>query len=112
MKFVIAALLVVFGSQITFAKDMTSKSQVIDLQVTEKGFEPSKIDVKPGTSIILKVTRKTDATCATEIQVPSKKIKRKLPLNQVVSLDLGRLEKGEIRFACGMDMVSGHILVQ
>lgn len=112
MKFTIA-LLIVFGSPMTFAKDAAAiQPQVIDLQVTEKGFEPTTIDVRPGTSVVLKGTRKTDSTCATEIQVPSKKIKKSLPLNQTVSIDLGKLEKGEVRFACGMNMVSGQIVVR
>lgn len=112
MKLLVAAMMFAFSSQIAFAKDASPKPQVVELQVTEKGFEPSTVDVKPGTAVILKVTRKTDSTCATEVQVPSKKIKKSLPLNQTVSIDLGILEKGEVRFACGMNMVSGKILVQ
>ena len=88
------------------------KSQVVELKVTEKGFEPEKINVKSGTPVVLKVTRKTDATCAKEIQVTSRKIKKELPLNKTVSIDLGSLEKGDIAFACGMDMVTGHIVIQ
>lgn len=58
----------------------------------------------------MKTTRKTDETCATEIQVPSKKITKKLPLNKTVTVNLGRLEKGEIRFGCGMNMMVGGII--
>jgi plastocyanin domain-containing protein len=89
-----------------------SKAQVIELQVTEKGFEPSTIDIKPGTFVVLKVTRKTDTTCATAIQIPARKVKKDLPLNQTVRIDLGKLVKGEIRFACGMDMLSGKLIVR
>lgn len=84
--------------------------QIIILSVTDKGFEPSSINVKPGTPVTLKVTRKTDATCATQIEISSKKIKKDLPLNQEVTVDLGKLEKGEIRFACGMNMMEGKII--
>ncbi len=82
-------------------------SQSIDLAVTENGFEPKSIDVKPGTDVTLKVTRKTDSTCANQVQVPSRKIKVDLPLNKTVSVALGKLEKGEIRFGCGMNMMEG-----
>lgn len=81
--------------------------QTIELGVTEKGFEPSAVNVTPGTNVTLKVTRKTDSTCATQIQIPSKKIKKELPLNKAVSIEVGRLEKGEIRFGCGMNMMEG-----
>jgi plastocyanin domain-containing protein len=88
------------------------EDQIIDLSVTEQGFEPKQIDVKPGTSVVLNVKRKTDSTCATAIQIPSKKIKRDLPLNKPVIIALGKLAKGEIRFACGMDMIGGSIIVR
>lgn len=111
MKLLIASLLALSFAHAGIAAS-TSKSQVVELQVTEKGFEPSSIDVKPGTAVTLKVTRITDATCATAIKIPSKKIKKELPLNKAVTINLGKLEKGEIRFACGMDMLGGKILVQ
>lgn len=90
----------------------SAKPQVVNVSVTENGFEPSSIDVKPGEPVVLKVTRKTDSTCAKQVQLPSKKIKKDLPLNKTVSIVLGTLEKGEVRFACGMNMVSGVILVK
>ena len=109
-------LLVLMSAMILQSGQVLAKAsktkQSINLSVTEKGFEPSSIDVKPGESVILKVTRKTDSTCATAIQIPAKKIKKDLPLNKTVSIDLGKLDKGEIRFACGMNMVSGIISVK
>ncbi len=85
--------------------------QTVPLQVTEKGFEPSEIKVKPGTHVILKVIRKTDKTCATQIVIKEKKIKTELPINKEVLVDVGVLQKGDIRFACGMDMLSGHLII-
>lgn len=88
------------------------EKQTATLSVTEKGFEPSSIDVKPGVPVILKVIRKTDATCATQVQIPSQKIKKDLPLNKEVSIEIGKIEKGEIRFACGMNMLEGKIITR
>lgn len=106
--FVFAILLAMnFQSTLVHAKD-----QVIELQVTEKGFEPSSVDVKAGVPVVLKVTRKTDSTCATQIKIKSKKIEKDLPLNKPVTIALGKLDKGEIRFGCGMDMITGNILVK
>lgn len=107
MKLFFITLLLITGIQPALAENKT-----IDLKVTEKGFEPSTIDVKPGTSVTLKVTRKTDSTCATQIKIPSKKITKELPLNKAVSIDIGKLERGEIRFGCGMDMITGQIYVR
>lgn len=86
-------------------------TQEISVSVTENGFEPKLIDVKPGIDVVLKVTRKTDSTCAKEVQVPSKNIKMKLPLNEETSISLGKLEKGEIRFGCGMNMMEAARII-
>lgn len=111
MKFAISLAVILVTLQPVWAAS-ESKAQIVELQVTEKGVEPSSADVSPGTRITLKVTRRTNATCATQIKIPAKKLKKDLPLNQTVSIELGSLEKGEIRFACGLDMMSGHILVK
>jgi plastocyanin domain-containing protein len=87
-----------------------AKDQVVTLEVTEEGFQPKSLDVQPNKSTILKITRKTDSTCAKQIQIPSQNIKMDLPLNQVVSINVGKLEKGEIRFGCGMDMMDAGII--
>lgn len=108
-KLIIATALLLISSSMAIAKE---SAQVITLSVTENGFEPSSLDVKSGLPVVLKVIRKTDATCATEIKVPSKKIKKALPLNKEVSLNLGKIEKGEVEFTCGMDMLRGSIRSQ
>ena len=89
------------------------KNQVVKIRVTEKGFEPSQIDLKPGTPVTLQITRMTDVTCAKKIQIPSLKIVKDLPLHQKVIIQLGKLEKGQIRFGCMMDlMIDGQITVK
>ncbi|MBK9324261.1 MAG: cupredoxin domain-containing protein [Bdellovibrionaceae bacterium] len=108
IQILVSLLAAVILSATAQAKDT---SQSIELAVTENGFEPKSIDVKPGTDVTLKVTRKTDSTCANQVQVPSRKIKVDLPLNKTVSVALGKLEKGEIRFGCGMNMMEGGRII-
>lgn len=103
--FLVLALSLLFCSQISWAGSYA-------LKVTEKGFEPASLAVKAGENVTLKITRLTDITCATQIVVPSKKLKADLPLNKEVTLALGKLPKGEVKFACGMAMVGGVILAQ
>ncbi len=114
MKIGIMILALSFAVVGAEATDKTDKAaaQIVNLTVTEKGFQPSTIDVGAGKAVTLKITRKTDDTCATQINIPSKKIKKELPLNKEVSVELGKLDKGEIRFACGMDMITGIINVK
>ncbi len=93
----------------SFAKPFT-QPQVIEVQVTEKGFVPNAIKVDAGQLIVLNITRKTDLTCSTQIQIPALKIKKDLPLNQVVRIEIGKLKNGEVKFGCGMNMMEGGII--
>ncbi len=117
MKSLIFTLSIVLCTQFAFAKESAKGSakeptQEVQLKVTATGFEPSEIKVKPETHLVLKVTRTSDETCATQIKVTEPKIKKDLPLDKEVTVDLGTLKKGRVKFACGMDMMSGHIVVE
>lgn len=111
MKSLILLIAIVLAGPNLFAKDI-AQPQVLEILVTENGFEPSQIDVKAGIPVVLKVTRKTDATCATELQIPSKKIKKDLPLNKTVTFEIGKLDKGDLPYACGMNMLKGNLHVK
>lgn len=86
--------------------------QIINMKVTPKGYEPNNIDVKAGSNVILKITRTTDETCATEILIPAKNVKTELPLNKEVVVDVGTLDKGDVGFSCGMKMIKGTVHVK
>ncbi len=110
MKIVILVSLFFFSLFSVAAKKLPQ--QMVKVQVTEEGFVPAQIKVKSGSHVLLKVTRSTNNTCATEIRIKEKNIKQRLDMNKEVSIDLGVLQKGDIRFACGMDMISGHIITE
>lgn len=84
----------------------------IEVSVTGEGFVPSSIHVKKGAPVRLLVTRKTDRTCATEIVIKDLGISRKLPLNQPVLVEFTPRKAGTLRYACGMDMISGVLVVE
>jgi plastocyanin domain-containing protein len=105
----LATSLFVFSN--VFAATPT-KATTLNVIVTDKGFEPASLKVSPNQEVILSVTRKTDATCAKDIIFHEQKIKKDLPLNKAVAINLGKLAKGVVNFSCGMDMISGVINVQ
>lgn len=83
------------------------------MDVTSKGFEPSEITVKANEPLELKVTRKTDKTCAKKLAVPEYKIEQELPLNKPVVVKLTPSKAGKVVFGCAMDqMVKGVFVVQ
>ncbi len=85
--------------------------RTVDMQVTEDGFVPAKIKANTGEKLRLVITRKTDKTCATEIVIKDHGIDTKLPLNKPVTVELTPKKSGEIKYACGMDMITGIIFV-
>lgn len=85
--------------------------RTVEMQVTEDGFVPAKIKAMKGEKLRLVITRKTDKTCATEIVVKDHGIDTKLPLNKPVTVELTPKKSGEIKYACGMDMITGIIFV-
>jgi plastocyanin domain-containing protein len=87
-------------------------ARTIKLTVTKKGFVPAQLKVKKGQPLHLLITRKTDETCATEIEIENTKISTDLPLNKEVAVDFTPPTSGEIRYACSMGMVSGVLLVE
>lgn len=106
----IILLFVTLFSITAFAKD-DPKTQEYSLAVTDNGFEPSSLKVKTHTPITLKITRKTDSTCATQLVIPSQKIKVDLPLNKEVVVSVGKLEKGEVKFGCAMNMMVNAVMI-
>jgi plastocyanin domain-containing protein len=94
-------------SSVCFAKSAPKEYKLV---VTEKGFEPSTLKVPANTPIVLKVTRKTNATCAREITIPAQKLRVDLPMDKEVTVKVAALPKGEIKFGCAMDLMIGGVL--
>ncbi len=77
-----------------------------------RGFTPSQVTLKKGSSGTLRFERKSDDTCATEVLFPDLNIKRPLPLNQVVEISVPTTESKTYAFTCGMGMFKSSIVVQ
>jgi plastocyanin domain-containing protein len=85
--------------------------RVVELKVTEEGFEPTPISVKKGEPLVLKIKRLTDKTCATEILIDGTDINVPLPLNEVVEVRYTPSKSGQIRYGCAMGMMISGVLV-
>ena len=86
--------------------------QRVAIRVTNKGFEPSTVKVEAGRPVVLVVTRTTEKTCAKEIVIQERKIHQALPLNRAVEIRFTPQKRGTLRYACGMDMIAGKVVVQ
>jgi len=80
--------------------------------VVEGGYSPSLISVKKGQKVILNFLRKDQNQCLEEIVFPDFKIKKYLPLNKVVSIEIKPEKAGEYGFVCGMNMFHGKVVAK
>jgi plastocyanin domain-containing protein len=87
-------------------------SRPVEVTVTRNGFEPALIRVEKGRAVDLIVTRRTDATCATEIVIPDAGLNVPLPLQQPVRVSFTPTRAGRLRFSCAMGMFGGAIEVR
>jgi plastocyanin domain-containing protein len=109
---VAAVALLANAAPVLASETAPAAARRVEITVTDKGFEPDRVAVKKGEALELVVTRKTDDTCAKKIAIPGAKVKAALPLNEAVTLKLTPAKVGELKYICGMDMVSGVLVVE
>jgi plastocyanin domain-containing protein len=96
-------------------KSDASTGPSADVTASEHGFTPSSFEVPsggPGSHATVTFVRTTDKTCATEVVFPDLNIKKDLPLNQVVPVELPTDTAKRLSFECGMAMYKGAVVVR
>lgn len=84
----------------------------IKITVDAVGYHPAEARAPAGKPVRLIVTRTSEDLCGEEIVVPSAGLKKQLPLNQPVALELTMPATGKLAFACGMDMMRGALIAE
>ena len=84
----------------------------VRVAVTDNGFEPEFVTVHKGRPAVLVITRKVEATCATEAVFAANGTRYPLPLNQDVRIPIATASAETLRYACGMDMYRGAVVVR
>ena len=108
-------LLVVTSASLSRADAPKTASRRVTIAITQDGFDPDKIRVAAEQPITLVITRQTDQTCAKRVVIEigdGKKIAKDLPLGKSIEIATTFARRGELRYACAMDMLSGVIVVQ
>ena len=78
----------------------------------DAGYSPSQIVIKHDTRVTLKVLRKDPSDCLEDLVLPEWNIKKYLPLNKEIVINLEPKQKGDYPFHCGMNMFHGKIIVK
>ncbi|MEO5616736.1 MAG: cupredoxin domain-containing protein [Candidatus Eisenbacteria bacterium] len=92
------------------ATTATANPAEVVIEVTDAGFVPAVANVPKGQAVTLVVTRKTAATCATEMVFAGTGEKHDLPLNQTVRIELPADRAETLDYACAMDMIKGKVV--
>ncbi len=92
-------------------QEVSAISDSIDITV-EGGYNPEVISIPFGKITKINFIRKDPSNCLEEVVLSDFKIRKYLPLNQKVTLELTPQKKGEFKFSCGMNMFHGKIIVK
>jgi hypothetical protein len=83
------------------------------IEITAAGYNPPTISIPQGKALKLTFIRKDDKTCGTEVIFPDLGIRRVLPLNQPVTIELPPQPAGkELNFTCPMNMLNGKAVAK
>lgn len=85
-------------------------SNEVDITV-DGGYSPGVISIPQGKPTKLNFIRKDSNSCLEEVVLGDFKIRKNLPLNQKVTVEIKPEKKGEFDYACGMNMFHGKIRV-
>ena len=85
--------------------------QKASVTVTPAGFVPAQLNLVAGKPAQITFTRKTNQTCAKEVVFADYQITKTLPMNTPVTISLTP-KKGEIGFACPMNMIKGTVVAK
>jgi Cupredoxin-like domain len=96
----------------TYIKPVEVPKGSFRITVNKDGFVPNEVSFAQGSFSQLAFYRADSENCADEVVFKSLKIRKKLPVGEVVLVDLPKDFSGELNFACGMDMFKGKVLIE
>lgn len=105
---IVGALLVIFIYWFFFGKK--EKESDSTLIIVDGGYKPPVIKVKSGIGTKLNFLRTDENSCLEELVFPDLKIKKYLPLNEKVEVEITPTKGGVYEFHCGMNMYKGKII--
>ncbi len=80
--------------------------------IVEGGYKPEVISIPKGQVTKINFIRKDKSNCLEEVVLSDFKIRKYLPLNQKVTVEITPQKSGEFGYSCGMNMFHGKIIVR
>lgn len=88
-----------------------SVSDEVDI-IVSGGYSPEVISIPVGKTTKINFTRTDPTDCLSEVVMSDFRIKKELPLNQKVTVEVTPKEPGEYPYSCGMNMYHGKIIAK
>ncbi len=86
-------------------------SESVDI-IVDGGYSPEVISIPAGKTTQFNFLRRDPTNCLEELVIPDFRIKRGLPLNEKVTVEITPKKSGEYTYHCGMNMYKGKIIVK
>ena len=94
------------------APTLAASATSLAITVDGSGYHPATASAPPGKPVRLVFTRTSDAGCGQKLVFPTLGIRKDLPLNEAVPVDVTMPASGQLAFTCGMNMYRGAIVAQ
>ncbi len=91
-------------------KEVSVENEV-DITVSG-GYSPEVISIPKGKTTKINFLRTDPTDCLSEVVLADFKIRKTLPLNQKVSVEITPQKVGEYAYSCSMNMYHGKIIVK
>lgn len=79
--------------------------------IVQGGYNPASISIPKDKTTQIKFTRKDPSSCLEEVVLSDFKIKKYLPLNKTITVEVTPKKSGTYNFSCGMNMFHGKVVV-
>lgn len=89
----------------------TNVENSVDI-IVEGGYSPQNIVISKEKLTKINFFRKDPTSCLEEVIIPDFHIKKYLPLNKKVTIELKPQESGEFTYHCSMNMYHGKIIIK
>jgi len=80
--------------------------------IIDGGYQPDTVVLKQGVPATITFNRINDAGCLDQVQLPDFDVLADLPLNQPQEIAIDTSQAGTYKFACGMDMFRGKVVIE
>lgn len=114
---ILVVVIGVLGIVFTYWFFLMKRTKEISVQgeveiIVDGGYTPEVISIPKDQTTKISFLRKDPSSCLEEVVLADFKMRKFLPLNQQVSVEITPLKEGEYNFTCGMNMFHGKIIAR